>query len=804
MSKSDGLDWDKLPIGQDQSIFVGTFTENQAQQAAIQGLSTKLDPEPEEKTPDPATDDKTQRKGGPVTRSNQFRSNLGSTALESLALNGYELSKSIRKRADEMYRNKFPLLIPAFQHKCTECGLEHDEHVEECDECDSTDLREASQKERQKALDFFKEVNKEGQSLQQLYKFLEMDHGRLGVALHIVKKKYTYADSTVTLKGNEIIREGEVVDEEPQELIRGDPKRVKPVVDKNGRIGGFWWTCPKHRQKSLSHEEGHCKECGCQLKEVYFAETESPTSNKANKFYFKDEIITWAFFNPRLNGLDGISPVSSLWLSQAILEWMRLYAGAFYDQSKKRYPGKMVFVHTTNSDAVEKQLDKMQSKRDDDEYAQGFIYNEFGTESNTAPEVQVVDMMTDEILGQSQDLRKEYKTDIRASYGLTDVQDSELEQTGGLNAEGLQLEVNDRSIASSHQDMQEGPLRKLMKVMGWDEWRIKFVDPKREEEELSTLDKARAIQLLKQADVDFEIEDDGGINILGKGGAISGDEEPDGEEPFREEEQELDLGNLKADDEEISEALGQMEEGFKHIVWNSTTGLDHKGDPTAKNHQVDPGTGVGTCENTDKEFKAETWADIARDCPHCGDKISHAELEDKLTEKAEEPFYDDDEEVPEFVQSTIKASIEAGTVSPEFDEIEDAKAVEELFEEKLTQSQGWSLQSLKRDITNKFNVSAGYATTVIYDQLTNVLNKAREIGYSAQDDTMEQFHWVGPDDEATTDCCNWIKEQTKDGVTLSQLKTLVQQAHNKFFSDHPEREWTPHFGCRHSFTQQRS
>lgn len=53
-----------------------------------------------------------------------------------------------------------------------------------------------------------------------------------------------------------------------------------------------------------------------------------------------------------------------------------------------------------------------------------------------------------------------------------------------------------------------------------------------------------------------------------------------------------------------------------------------KGDPTRENHDVDPGEGVGYCENSGKEFECETMRDLAGDCPHCGDPISYIDEED--------------------------------------------------------------------------------------------------------------------------------------------------------------------------------
>lgn len=49
--------------------------------------------------------------------------------------------------------------------------------------------------------------------------------------------------------------------------------------------------------------------------------------------------------------------------------------------------------------------------------------------------------------------------------------------------------------------------------------------------------------------------------------------------------------------------------------------LTQHADPMANGHDLDPGTGTGTCSETGESFEAETWAELDRDCPHCGDRL---------------------------------------------------------------------------------------------------------------------------------------------------------------------------------------
>lgn len=47
-----------------------------------------------------------------------------------------------------------------------------------------------------------------------------------------------------------------------------------------------------------------------------------------------------------------------------------------------------------------------------------------------------------------------------------------------------------------------------------------------------------------------------------------------------------------------------------------------KGDPMTNGHDLDPGTGRGTCASTGETIEAETMGDLTEDCPHCGDALS--------------------------------------------------------------------------------------------------------------------------------------------------------------------------------------
>jgi hypothetical protein len=382
------------------------------------------------------------------------------------------------------------------------------------------------------------------------------------------------------------------------------------------------------------------------------------------------------------------------------------------------------------------------------------MMNEYSGESSSTPEVQVVDLMNDDLLGQDDQIKQRYKSDIRTQFGVTDVFDSELEDAGGLNNEGLQMEVTDREIASAQHDLTTGPLDDLAKLLGLTDWAFAFVPP-RETETAERLDK---VDLGGKAAKN-------GLDASWEGGEVA-IEDGEFEEPSSDGPplpggfgQAADAGGDQNDpaedapesvfatfDEDTLDALDEkLAEGYRHIVW--ADGVDQKADP----------------------------------------------------------FWDEDEVVPEFVAEAIRAVIDAGEAV--YQDIEGLSGREiadlaELLGDNLTQRQGWSLDSIASDIRDRFDVDMDRAENLARTESARVLNQAREEGYeeSGSDDAL--YRWTGPSDHRETECCAWLKEQTKDGVTMERLKELAREAAERFFPDLDYNDdWILHPGERHTFTR---
>lgn len=770
-----------------REVLLAPYNESLASQAVTKSLGEQTDSDPQTTTPDPTSDEggRDSREGGPVRRFNDVFTDLGSVQLEALALDGYEIARATSKYRDELFRNEFPLLTPRFALKCEDCEAEYSEEVEACIECTREymieedidpapprdldnidpeyhqgDLRGPDPKQKRQAERLFESVNKEGQSLRDLYKHCEDDHARLGIGMHIVRWDYAIASGD-----SSVFNAGDILYQDVEELVRADPKRVVPVVDENGRIGNFWWACPVHRPPHeadvVTREPGRCSECNAELQEVFYVEKEdgSASTRDPKKYYFDHEVVDWAFWYPRLNGKDGLSPAHHIWLKQSILHWMDVYGAAFYDPSSDRYPNKFMVVHTTNPDTWERNFQKAEEDAKENPYSQQIMMNEYSADSQSTPEVQVVDLMNDDLLGQDEQLKKQFKSDIRQQWGVTDVFDSQLEDAGGLNNEGLQLEVTDRSIATRQHDLSTGPLDELAKLLGLTDYQIDFIPPQEE-----AVDNRQAKVDLGQSAADAGLDarwEDGEVEIPdgefeesddGGGGMGMFSEDGDGDGGGDPEEI---LGDFSTG--ELEDLATKLTDGYEHIVWAA-----------------------------DPDQKAE-------------------------------PFWDQDEVVPEFVQEAIERVVEKYDVV--FDRIEglgpaEAMKLEELLKENLTQSQGWSLKSLTDDLQEAFDVAHDKAETWAQTESARVLNTTREEAYKAQADDPDaegkKFKWTGPgtpDDGRTTDACVWLKEQTDPSYggeprTLPELRELAREAADKFFPNLKySDDWVIHPNERHTFVE---
>ena len=138
--------------------------------------------------------------------------------------------------------------------------------------------------------------------------------------------------------------------------------------------------------------------------------------------------------------------------------------------------------------------------------------------------------------------------------------------------------------------------------------------------------------------------------------------------------------------------------------------------------------------------------------------------------------------------------------------------IERILEQRLTQPQGWSLDSLLRDLKDKYpEQDDEYLLSILRNETSAVLNTAREEAYERSEDRRDEefdFDWIGPTDWRTTDTCLAIEERIENeggSVPMDQLRQILYEealAHADAEGT-PERvdDWQPHWQCRRTMVR---
>ena len=106
--------------------------------------------------------------------------------------------------------------------------------------------------------------------------------------------------------------------------------------------------------------------------------------------------------------------------------------------------------------------------------------------------------------------------DINASYGVMPIVTGSTAGVGGLNAEGEQISLFDRTVLETQQCLEMGFLKPLMKLMGIKTWKVKFADinVKNEATHLANmLQKANIITVLNKLGIKATLDKDGNLKL---------------------------------------------------------------------------------------------------------------------------------------------------------------------------------------------------------------------------------------------------------------------------------------------------
>jgi hypothetical protein len=106
--------------------------------------------------------------------------------------------------------------------------------------------------------------------------------------------------------------------------------------------------------------------------------------------------------------------------------------------------------------------------------------------------------------------------DINAAYGVMPIVTGSVAGVGGLNAEGEQISLFDRTVLETQQCLEMGFLKPLMRLMGIKTWKVRFADinVKNEATHLANmLQKANIITVLNKLGIKATLDKDGNLKL---------------------------------------------------------------------------------------------------------------------------------------------------------------------------------------------------------------------------------------------------------------------------------------------------
>lgn len=165
------------------------------------------------------------------------------------------------------------------------------------------------------------------------------------------------------------------------------------------------------------------------------------------------------------------------------------------------------------------------------------------------------------------------------------------------------------------------------------------------------------------------------------------------------------------------------------------------------------------------------------------------------------PEWDQGKYVPDFVREELVEVVETVPVTDLPDEWDTSDGeIREFFRDQLDDPR-WDIDEIATDAADQFDVNEGWAFTKTREFLSILVNAARMRGYQERGVDGNEYRWVGPDDDDNHPACEWLREQTEDGVTWEQLERLIRQARARFVDDPPGNPLLVHDWCRHQIKQ---
>lgn len=695
----------------------------------------------------------TTQKARPYRIVQEWRSMMPEHTVEylyNLANSSRPYKFAIKAIRDEIHR-KLPEWEPRFKSKCLHCGREYQIDRKKCD-CKSEHLRgpDWSQLDNfvrddgdNKGIDFIEMAN-ETQSLIEVCKMISLDLDTVDEGWLIVLKEYITDLET-----------GAIIGWKPKEIRRGNPRVMRYIHDQGGYLGDDIWICLHHRgwqQKGetckVKLDDG--KVCGCKLFQAKYAAIGRGSGGDkhgagTDLYYIDGEVINWQKHNPD-ELYSQIPPIIELFFEVFSHLWGSHNMKNFYEND---WMAGFFTANTSNPDSLYKFWEQIKDKLKYNKYEPTILPFESKDGRGKVEFHGVSDIFKE---ANHAEFRKEMERVIAIHFGVSNIYRGDASVGAGLNNEGHQLTVTVRAAETSQWGYNNKGFPFMARQFHITDFRL-ILPP------IEETDEAAEVQLRISKDTEAR-----GKLAMGYVGKLDADKEWQYIRDFEEADRILSLGAGVTPDSQISDPLN---------LGGSVTGGGVRLDGSPPPIKVISFKGIDEL-----------------------DQMTMHTLEDTQDSKA---FLD-----PR--KALILEALEKGALWKSIAGLKarDVKALHDLIFEKMTQPQGWSVNSIMEDITKRFTgIDLGNAKNIVRTETTELMNTARALSYEDTDTPKQRYKWIGVNDIFTTDICKGITKEVGSGKPLKELKAIIHKwaKANVKNGGTPERTYTPHYGCRRTLVR---
>jgi len=351
------------------------------------------------------------------------------------------------------------------------------------------EVRKADRSQIEYADAIFSNVNGMGQTFIDVLRELEMDLNIVDDAYLIVTKEYFIDPQTKSPTFFRI-----------KEISRADPIFMRILSDKRGVRGGSQYTSLVDRAYRTTDASALCPTTGMPVVPIHYMNLAGVGSGQV---YTEGEVIHISKWSP--SKLYGRSPVATMWRQVNTLIAMDNYVYSAYQ--KRRMPRGVMVIKSSNMETVERTARNIQEHLERDPNYIPTIGVETESGRGGLEYVRMMDTLEElQYIPIKDDIRQR----ISAFYGVSNVFMNDV-SGGGLNNEGMQIVVSNRSVSFSQSIYNRLLFPALLEAFGIDEWEITLT-PHEEEDEIMQLRRdemaIRNMMQMKQSGFNAKLRDD--------------------------------------------------------------------------------------------------------------------------------------------------------------------------------------------------------------------------------------------------------------------------------------------------------